>query len=131
MTITVTPVAEEPGAPAAPTVVSTDTNAADFELKVIWYAPDDTGDGVDGYNVQYKKTTETSFSDVPDGNVTGTTATITGLEDDTSYQVRVQATDGGGHRTLVAFERGGDKQEGQRPASVRCCHRDTERVGEL
>ena len=95
--ITVTNVAEEPGAPAAPTVVSTDsdTDPATSELKVIWYAPDDTGDAVVGYNVEYKKTTETSFGTT---NVehTGmaTTATITGLEDDTSYQVRVQATDG-------------------------------------
>ena len=90
--ITVMNVAEEPGAPAAPTVVSTDfdSNAATFELKVIWYEPDDTGDGVDGYNVEYKKTTETSFVSVEHSG-TATTATITDLDDDTSYQVRVRA----------------------------------------
>ena len=95
VTITVTNVAEEPGAPAAPTVVSaeTDSNTATYELKVIWYEPDDTGDAVDGYNVEYKKTTETSFTDAGHSG-TDTTATITGLEEDTSYQVRVQATDG-------------------------------------
>ena len=66
MTITVRNVAEEPGAPAAPTVVSTDLdNDGTFDLKVIWYPPDDQGDGVDGYNVEYKKTTETSFNNVP------------------------------------------------------------------
>ena len=63
--ITVTGVDEEPGVPAAPTVVATDTNAADFELKVIWYEPDDTGDGLtggsSGYDVDYKRSTETSF----------------------------------------------------------------------
>ena len=95
VTITVTNEPEEPGAPAAPTVVSTDfdSDAATYELKVIWYAPDDMGDAVDGYNVQYKKTTETSFTDLAHSG-TDPTATITTLEVDTSYQVRVQATDG-------------------------------------
>ena len=95
VTITVTNVEEEPGAPAAPTVVSTDadSDATTYELKVIWYPPDDVVEDITGYNVQYKKTTETSFSDLTDpGNVT--TATIAGLEDDTSYQVRVRATNG-------------------------------------
>ena len=94
VTINVMDVAEEPGAPAAPTVVSTDTAAADYELKVIWYAPDDTGDGVDGYDVEYKKTTETSFGITGVGTISGTTVEITGLEDDTSYQVRVRAKNG-------------------------------------
>ena len=95
VTITVTDVPEEPGAPDAPTVVSTDTDTdlTTYELKVIWYAPDDIGDAVDGYNVEYKETTETSFVPVTHSG-TDTTATITGLEEDTSYQVRVQATDG-------------------------------------
>ena len=34
-----------------------------YELKVIWYAPDDEGDGVTGYDVEYKKTTAASFTD--------------------------------------------------------------------
>ena len=61
--ITVTNVPEEPGAPAAPTVVSTETAAttATYELKVIWYEPDDTGDSYTGYDVQYKKSTAVTF----------------------------------------------------------------------
>ena len=95
VTISVTNVEEEPGAPAAPTVVSTaGTQDEPYSLKVIWYAPDDTGDTVDGYNVEYKKTTETSFTSVDTGDISGTTATITELDEDTSYQVRVRATDG-------------------------------------
>ena len=96
VTINVTNVEEKPGAVAAPTVVSTDlgNDPTTYDLKVIWYSPEDTGDGVDGYDVEYKKTTDTSFSDVPDANVTGTTAEITELEDDTSYQVRVRAKNG-------------------------------------
>ena len=92
--ITVTNEDEEPGGLAAPTVVSTDFDDDDtFDLKVIWYAPDDAGDGVTGYDVEYKETTETSFgtTNVQHGG-TATTATITDLDDDTSYQVRVRAT---------------------------------------
>ena len=64
-------------------------------MKVIWYAPDDTGDGVTDYDVQYKETTAVSFTNAThDG--TATTANITGLEADTSYQVRVRATKGAG-----------------------------------
>ena len=102
VTITVNPLAEKPGAPAAPTVVSTDSDsdATTYELKVIWYPPDDPGDGVAagaaGYDVEYKKTTATSFSSVSDGDITATTATIPALEVDTSYHVRVRATNSAG-----------------------------------
>ena len=94
VTITVTDVDEAPGALAAPTVVSTDSDntATTYELKVIWYPPDDAGDGVDVYSVEYKKITETSFGTTGVGAVNGTTVNITGLEVDTSYEVRVRAT---------------------------------------
>ena len=95
--ITVTDVPEAPGALAAPTVVSTAsptvTDPVTYALQVIWYAPDDAGDGVTDYDVQYKKTTAASFED-HDHTGTGTSATIAGLEEDTSYQVRVRATKG-------------------------------------
>ena len=95
VTITVTNVAEEPGALAAPTVVSTDSDSdsdpTTYELKVIWYAPDDERDRVTGYDVQYKKTTAASFTDGDHTGVT-TSTNINGLEADTSYQVRVRAT---------------------------------------
>ena len=93
VTIRVTNVEEAPGALAPPTVVSTDTDAGtDYELKVIWYPPDDGGDGgVTGYNVEYKKTTAASFTDNSHTG-TDTTDTIDSLDVDTSYQVRVQAT---------------------------------------
>ena len=94
VTITVTGVDEAPGALAAPTVVSADVdNNADnnYELKVIWYAPDDPGDGVTGYDVEYKKTTAASFTDF-DHSGTTATANITGLDVDTAYHVRVRAT---------------------------------------
>ncbi len=96
VTITVTDVPEAPGALAAPTVVSTDVDDNDtFDLKVIWYAPEDTGDGVDGYDVEYKKTTSASFTDNSHSG-TNTNDTITELDVDTSYQVRVRATNAAG-----------------------------------
>ena len=69
-----------------------DNNADNnYELKVIWYAPDDPGDGVTGYDVEYKKTTAASFTDF-DHSGTTPTANITGLDVDTAYHVRVRAT---------------------------------------
>ena len=98
VTISVTDADEEPGALAAPTVVATDSdnNAATFELKVIWYAPDDTGDGVTGYDVQYKKSTAVSFTDHSHTDTT-TSTEIESLDDDMSYQVRVRARNGVGN----------------------------------
>ncbi len=94
--ITVNGVAEAPGAVAAPTVVSADVDndpTNNYELKVIWYAPDDTGDGVTGYDVQYKKTTAAGFTDFAHSGTTAT-ANITGLDLDTAYHVRVRAKKG-------------------------------------
>ena len=93
VTIEVTDVPEKPGAPAAPTVVSTDSGGTAYELKVIWYEPEDTGDSVSGYEVQYKKSTAASFID-DDHSGTSTSTTIDELDAETSYQVRVRAKDG-------------------------------------
>ena len=98
MAITVTDVAEAPGVVAAPTVVSTDSDndKTTYDLKVVWYAPDDKGDEVTGYDVQYKKTTAASFTDF-DHDGTDTSANIGDLDADTSYQVRVRATNSVGN----------------------------------
>ncbi len=100
VTITVDPVTEAPGAPAAPTVVSgpdTDTSDTTEEstttLKVIWNPPTDTGDGSLTYTVEYKKVTDPTFGSA-NAAITGTSAAITGLDADTSYHVRVRATSG-------------------------------------
>ena len=102
VTITVTDVDEPPAAPDAPTVVSgkdadtsTDPEESTMNLFVVWHAPENTGPRNLTYEVEYKKSTETAFSDL---NVTedqsNRTATITGLDADTSYDVRVRATNG-------------------------------------
>ena len=87
----------------APTVVSgeddsgtTDADESTTTLKVIWHEPENMGPTINGYDVEYKKTTDDSYT----LNWTHNTATtnrspqITGLEADTSYQVRVRAKNG-------------------------------------
>ena len=87
VTISVTDVDEPPAAPAAPTVSSTSTTS----LEVSWMAPTNTGKpAIDNYDLQYRQGTSGNFTNGPQ-NVTGTSATITGLTANTPYQVQVRA----------------------------------------
>ena len=102
VSITVTPVSESPAAPAPPTVVSgkdgtpsDETEESTTSLFVVWHPPEYTGSGTLDFTVQYKKSTETEFGS-SDVNENDTTATITRLEADISYDVRVQADGGEG-----------------------------------
>ena len=129
--ITVDNVTELPLAPDPPTVVSGEdddtTDPADestTSLKVVWHPPEKMGrPDSTSYAVEYKKSTDTGFFDsttLPSGvtlNVTGQTATISGLDADTSYDVRVQATnsDGTGPWSLVGT--GSTNKEGNRAPS--------------
>ena len=123
VTISVTDVEEPPAAPVPPTVVSGAGNASTTSLKVVWHEPDNTGDTSISYTVGYKKTTELAFStgDNPNTdateavNITGTTATITGLEADTSYHVRVQATSGEGPGPWSLVGTGSTNKAGNSP----------------
>ena len=110
--ITVTGVTETPLAPLPPTVVSGvdqddgDPDESTNSLKVVWHPPENMGrPDISSYAVEFKKSTETTFGDtgVKVASFPATTATITGLEADTSYDVRVQATnsDGPGLWSLV------------------------------
>ena len=82
--------AEAPGPPSAPTVTS--VAKSNTSLIVTWDAPTtNTGPPVTGYGLQYKKTSESSWT--PQSHTgTGVTATITGLDANTEYQVQVQAS---------------------------------------
>ena len=98
--IEVTDVTERPAAPFPPTVVSggdddpsNDPEESTTSLKVVWHPPENMGDDIDGYEVQYKKSTNPAFIDFSHSGM-GTTATISNLDPDTSYQVRVRATSG-------------------------------------
>ena len=88
ITVTVTDVdTEAPGKPGAPTVSS----ASATSLSVNWSAPDNAGPAITDYDVQYRAGNSGDWSD--GGHVgTATTATLTGLSENTSYQVQVRAT---------------------------------------
>ena len=74
--------------PSAPTNVLASGNA---ELTVTWDAPDDGGSAITGYTVQWKSGTQ-SYSTSRQATVTTTTHTIPSLTNDTTYTLRVKAT---------------------------------------
>ena len=79
---------EAPGKPAAPTVAATANSTS--SLDVTWVAPSNAGPAITGYDLQYKKTAETSWAAGPQDQ-TGLTAAIGSLDSGTEYQVRVRA----------------------------------------
>ena len=88
--VTLTDVAEPPAAPAAPTVTA--TSGSDTSLDVSWTAPANVGKPtIDNYDLQYKKSTDANWTAGPQ-DVTGTSTAISGLEENTSYDVQVRAT---------------------------------------
>ena len=89
-TISVRDVDEPPSAPAAP-MVSAVTDSSD-SLSVSWTAPDNAGKpDIESYDLRYRKGTTGDFTDGPQV-VTGLTATISGLDADSLYQVQVRAS---------------------------------------
>ena len=107
ITIMVTDVTELPSAPGMPTVDAgedDDSTLSNDEstttLKVTWDVPVNMGPPITGnapavYTVEYRKGTSGTFG-TSNVVIDGTTATITQLEADTSYQVRVKAHNGEG-----------------------------------
>ncbi len=82
-----TPVA----APAAPAVPG--LTPGDRQIEVAWSAPADNGAVIIDYDVQYKLTgaSDTSWTELNPGTSVTLSATITGLNNGQSYQVRVRA----------------------------------------
>ena len=93
VTITVTNVIEPPGRPAAPSVSSVADSTT--SLSVLWTAPENTGPAIDTYDLRYRQGTSGSWINSPQ-NVSGTSATISGLTANTLYQVQVLATNSDG-----------------------------------
>ena len=93
VTITLTNVIEPPGRPAAPSVSSVADSTT--SLSVMWTAPENTGPAIDTYDLRYRQGTSGSWINSPQ-NVSGTSATISGLTANTLYQVQVLATSGEG-----------------------------------
>ena len=105
VTITVTDASERPSQPAAPTVervedvTETPDDESTMNLKVSWTAPDTEGPPINGYDIEYRKGMSGAFEDDDCGQsgsdncqgLSGTETTITGLDANSSYQVRVTA----------------------------------------
>ena len=87
VTITITDVEEPPGRPAAPSVTAVDGTPT--SLSVNWTVPSNTGPDIDNYDLQYREGTTGSWTGPQ--NVSGTSTTIPGLTESTSYQVQVLA----------------------------------------
>ena len=92
VTINVDDVAEPPNPPGTPTVVPK-ANAPD-SLEVSWTTPDTTGrPDITGYELQYQVEGTDPVDWIPETVTdTGNTATITGLESGTTYEVQVRAS---------------------------------------
>ena len=78
---------ESPGAPDAPRL----TLALQASLTVEWTEPKNPGPPITGYDVQYREGRSGFFTDAPHEG-TGRTATLTGLNAATLYEVQVRAS---------------------------------------
>ena len=89
VTIDVTDVdGEAPETPDAPTVAA--TAGSNRSLDVTWTAPENMGPDINDYDIQYRQGSSGSFTSW-DHTGSATTAVITGLLADTSYEVQVMA----------------------------------------
>ena len=94
VTISITDVAEPPDAPT--TIPVSAVAGSTTSLTVSWTAPANAGrPDIDNYDVQYRVSGATAWTDGPQ-NVTTTTTTIAGLVADTLYEVQVRATNAEG-----------------------------------
>ena len=90
ITVTVTDVDDEaPGVPAAPTVSSASVSS----VTAAWAAPANAGPPITDYDYRYQvKSTAPGWTEVTNTTITALSATITGLAEDTEYEVQVRAT---------------------------------------
>ena len=89
LVITINDQNEPPDAPGTPTVAA--TSGSTTSIDVSWTAPSTTGKpDINDYDVQYKKSTETSWTDHSFSG-TGTSTSISSLDANTTYNVQVKA----------------------------------------
>ena len=105
------------GPPPAPTNVA--AGAGDEKLTVTWSQPNDGGSAITAYTVQWKSGTQ-GWSSSRQGSATppDRSLTITGLDNDTEYTVRVQATNTHGDGDW-SDEKKGTPREGPAVSLVR------------
>ena len=89
ITVTVTDVdGEAPGVPAAPTVSSASVSS----VTAAWAAPANAGPPITDYDYRYRVKSTPGWTEVTNTTSTALSATITGLAEDTEYEVQVRAT---------------------------------------
>ena len=89
-TITITVTDDDTEAPAAPAVPTVAPGSDSTTLSVTWNAPANAGPPITGYDVQYRQGSSGTFTDSQySGSATATT--ITGLTEETDYEVQVRA----------------------------------------
>ena len=89
-----------PAVPARPAVVE-----GDERLTVTWTAPADNGAAIDDYDVQYKRTSASSWRSHAFSG-TGTSTTIRNLTNGLEYEVQVQAHNAAGDSGFSGSRRG-------------------------
>lgn len=87
-----------PSSPGAPTGVSADPG--DAQVALTWSAPGSNGgSSITDYQIEYKLSSDSSWTTFNDGTSTSTSATVTGLTNNSSYDFRVSAINGVGTGT--------------------------------
>ena len=95
-TITVTVRDDDTEAPAAPDAPSVSSESV-TSLSVTWTAPDNAGPEITDYDYRHRTTSpQGAWMAVTNTTITALSATITGLEENTSYDVQVRATNAEG-----------------------------------
>ena len=84
------------GAPAMPTIDMVEASADGTMLTVTWTAPDDGGSAITGYKVMYKMTGSTGDYMSMDAAADATSAEISGLSPNSSYDIAVVAVNAAG-----------------------------------
>lgn len=97
-----------PGVPAAPTLtVVPQSGTSNQRIDVSWSAPSNTGGAEAGdltYVVGYRVGSSGAFTELPPTGAGVTTASITGLSEGTTYEVRVRAVSTVGDVALVGAD---------------------------
>ena len=120
ITVTVTDVSgEAPGKPAKPKVSASSATS----LRVNWSAPSNAGPAITDYDVQYREGNSGAWR-TKNHSGTATATTLTGLTENTSYQVQVQAKNAEGTGAWSDSGSGTPAEEDDLPA-------DTTTTGEV
>lgn len=100
-----TPASGATTAPGTPQSLSVAAGSDFGVLDVSWAAPSSAGDGIHLYRIEYKTTTDTTWTAMPVDGLS-TSATITGLANGTAYNVRVRAEGAAGDSGYAATVNG-------------------------